>query len=287
MAGKNAGGRNQKMKTFTVCVTLCLAACLTLSPLMAQGRGGMTADKGPAVARDSGGSGGVSTPAAVGNSGAGAVGVAGSSGGYATGGGGGGIAYQPNLSGTSFQNYNTYYNWNNYYSYLWTHYNLSPLYFGRFYRNFEPLITPDILKVTLREPIRLSSDMLGSIDELEGMLAQNASASPADKRALLEKSKHIREIAKQIRRNQTLSNYDIRKYENLFKNEEDLRALGPEALNKLREMAVDLDRQLRNMYSQSSTSTVSVDSYSEPSIESLAKGIEKLCKAIEQSSKRI
>ena len=262
------------MKAFTVCVTVCLAACLTLSPLMAQGRGGMTTDKGPAVARDSGGSGGVAAPAAVGNSRAGAVGVGGSSGGYGTGGGGGGggITYQPNLSGTSFQNYSTYYNWNNYYSYLWTHYNLNPLYFGRFYRNFEPLITPD---------------MLGSIDELEGMLAQNASASPADKRALLEKSKHIRELAKQIRRNQTLSNYDIRKYENLFKNEEDLRALGPEALNKLREMAVDLDRQLRNIYSQSSTSTVSVDSYSEPSIESLAKGIEKLCKAIENSSKRI
>ena len=277
------------MKAFTVCVTVCLAACLTLSPLMAQSRGGMTTDKGPAVARDSGGSGGVATPAAVGNSRAGAVGVGGSSGGYGTGGGGGGggITYQPNLSGTSFQNYSTYYNWNNYYSYLWTHYNLNPLYFGRFYRNFEPLITPDMLKVTLREPIRLSSDMLGSIDELEGMLAQNASASPADKRALLEKSKHIRELAKQIRSNQTLSNYDIRKYENLFKNEEDLRALGPEALNKLREMAVDLDRQLRNMYSQSSTSTVSVDSYSEPSIESLAKGIEKLCKAIENSSKRI
>jgi hypothetical protein len=219
----------------------------------------------------------------------GAVGVAGSSGGYATGGGGGGggIVVQPNLSGTSFQNYNTYYNWNNYYSYLWTHYNLNPLYFHRFYRNFEPLVTPEMLKVTLREPIRLSSDMLDSIDELEGMLAQNPSASPADRLALQEKSKHIRELAKQIRRNQTLANYDIRKNENLFKNEGDLRSHGPEALNKLREMAVDLDRQLRNMYSQSSTSTVSVDSYSEPSIESLAKGIEKLCKAIEQSSKRI
>ncbi len=279
------------MKTFTVCVTLFLAACLSLSPLMAQGRESgprMTTDKGPAVARDVGGSGGVAAPAAVGNSGVGAVGVAGSSGGYATGGGGGGgIAYQPDLSGTSFQSYTTYYNWNNYYSYLWTHYNLDPLYFHRFYRNFEPLITPDMLKVTLREPIRLSSEMLNSIEELEGMLAQNASASTADRPALLEKSKHIRELAKQIRRNQTLSNYDIRKNENLFKNKEDLHSLGPEALVKLREMAVDLDRQLRNIYSQSSTSTVSVDSYREPSIESLAKGIEKLCKAIENSSKRI
>jgi hypothetical protein len=275
------------MKAVAVCAGISLVMILMLLPLAAVGGEG---PRGPA--RESAAPRVDSAPRAASPAAAVSAGTAGtavSSGSYAAGSGGvaGGGVIQPNLSGTSFQSYTNYYNWNNYYSYLCAHYNLNPVYFSRFYRNVEPLITPDMLKVTLREPIRLSSNMLDSIDELEGMLAQNASASPADKQALLEKSKYIRELAKQIRRNQTLSNYDLRKDEDLFKNEEDLKSLGPEAWSKLHEMAVDLDRQLRNMYSQSSTSTVSVDSYSEPSIESLAKGIEKLCKAIENSSKRI
>ena len=55
----------------------------------------------------------------------------------------------------------------------------------------------------------------------------------------------------------------------------------------MREMAVDIDRQLRNLYSQPTTSTVSVENYSEPSLGSLARGIEKICKSIESSSKRM
>lgn len=195
-------------------------------------------------------------------------------------------AYQPNLRGTSFRTFSSYYIWNDYYSYLSTHFNVNPLYFDRFNHNAEPLITPAMLKLTLREPIRLSSELLDSIDQLQEMLASGPSGTPANGQALAEKSKHIRDLAKQIRRNQTLSHFDIRKERNLYSQSEN-STLSREAMQNLREMATDLDHQLRDMYRQSSTSTVSVDSYKQPSLESLTKGIEKICKVIETRSKKL
>jgi hypothetical protein len=163
---------------------------------------------------------------------------------------------------------------------------MSPFYFSRFYRNVEPLVTPEMLKLTLQRPIRLTSEMLDSIDELEAMLQNAQSGKPIDKTALLVKSKKIRGLAKQIRNNQTLSHIDLRKDKELYRVDKE-NSLSPEALSRMREMAVDIDRQLRNLYRQPATSTVSVENYSEPSLESLAKGIEKICKSIENSSKRL
>jgi hypothetical protein len=194
--------------------------------------------------------------------------------------------YQPDLRRSSFQTFNAYYMWNNYYSYLSTSFNVNPVYFDRFYRNAEPLITPGMLKLTLSEPIKLSSEMLDSIDRLQEMLEAGLSGASTDRQALVDKSRHVRELAKRIRQNQTLSYIDLRKNKNLYQSGEH-DAFSPEAMQRLRGMATDLNGQLRNMYRQSSTSTVSVDSYKEPSLESLTKGIEKICKEIETYSKRL
>ena len=195
-------------------------------------------------------------------------------------------AYLPSLRGTSFRTFNSYYIWNNYYSYLASNFGISPAYFDRFFRNSEPLITPRMLKLTLREPISLSSEILDSVDQLQEMVEAQSSGTPSGRQALAEKSRHIRELAKQIRRNQTLSYFDLRQNKNLLdRSEHD--TLSPEAMQRLRGIAADLDRQLRTMYRQSTTSTVSVDSYKEPSLESLTKGIEKICKAIETQSKKL
>ncbi len=194
--------------------------------------------------------------------------------------------YQPDLRGSSFGSFNSYSTWNNYYSYLTASFDVSPVYFDRFYRNTEPLITPAMLKLTLREPIKLSSEMLDSIDRLQEMLEAKRSGASTDREALMEKSKHIRKLAKRIRHNQTLVCVDLRKNKNLYSGGEK-DAFNPEEMQRLRGMATDLDRQLKNMYRQSSTSTVSVESYKEPSLESLTKGIEKICKAIETYSKRL
>ena len=193
---------------------------------------------------------------------------------------------QPDLRGSSFQNSNSYYTWNNYYSYLATSFDVSPIYFDRFYRNTEPLITPVMLKLTLREPIKLSSEMLDSIDRLQEMFEAGLSGASTDRQALVEKSRQIRELAKRIRRNQTLACVDLRKNKNLYDSAKH-NAFGPEEVQELRGMATNLDRQLRNMYHQSSTSTISVESYKEPSLESLTKGIEKICKEMETHSKRL
>jgi len=128
--------------------------------------------------------------------------------------------------------------------------------------------------------------MIDSIDELEAMFENSQSGNLVDRHAILEKCEKIRELAKGIRNNQTISYIDVGKGKDLYSGKERY-AIQPEDFQKLRRMAVDLNRQLKNLYNSTSTATVSVDSYREPSLESLAKGIEKMCKAIENSSKRM
>ena len=195
-------------------------------------------------------------------------------------------SYTPNLQGTSFSTPNSYYMFQDFYYYLRTAYHMNPYYFSRFYRNSEPLITPQMLKLTLRQPMALSSRMLVAIDSLEAMLKDRQTGKAVDKQVLIAKSQEIRGLAKQIRQDQTLSYIDLRKDKNALKDDS-RDVLSPEAISKLRDMATELNRQLKYMYNLSSTSTVTINSFSEPSLESLAKGIERLSKAIESSSKRL
>jgi hypothetical protein len=194
--------------------------------------------------------------------------------------------YTPKLQGTSFSTPYSYYMFQDFYWYLRTAYNMNPYYFTRFYRNSEPLITPQMLKLTLRQPMALSSRMLVAIDSLEAMLQDRQAGKAVDKRALVAKSQEIRELAKQIRQDQALSYIDLRKDKNILKDDSS-DVLSPETITKLRDLATELNRQLKYMYNLSSTSTVTINSFSEPSLESLAKGIERLSKAIESSSKRL
>jgi hypothetical protein len=129
--------------------------------------------------------------------------------------------------------------------------------------------------------------MLGAIHQLETLLEDVQSGKETNKQDLISKSQEIQRLAKQIRRNRTISYMELRKEKNVYEKGDVSADLGPESLSKLREMANDLDRQLRALYNQSSTSTVSVDYFNEASFESLAKGIEKLSKAIQNSSKRL
>jgi hypothetical protein len=166
-------------------------------------------------------------------------------------------------------------------------YRIYPSYFTRFTRNYEPRITPEMLKIALRDPLIISKEMLRAIDQLESMLAEARTGKAVDKNDIIAKSQAIRVFAKEIRENRTLSIIDVSS-KKMDSAEPDTRdALGPEAIAKLREMALDLNRQLTNLYSLPSASTVSVESFKEPSFGSTAKAIEKYCRAIENSSKRL
>jgi hypothetical protein len=198
----------------------------------------------------------------------------------------GNYASRPNLEGTSFFTYDYWSIWNNYYSYLYHYYSLNPSYFTRFYHNREPLMTPAMLRIALRQPLFISTEMLTMIDQLEMMLRDAKSGKAVDKEEIIAKSQAIRRMAKLIRGNRTLAIIDLRQETNAYK-ESDSDALSLESIGKLRELALDLNRQLREMYSMSSSSTISVQSYQDYSFESMAKGIEKACKEIENSSKRL
>lgn len=201
-------------------------------------------------------------------------------------GGGSYAAAVPNLQGTSFNSLNSYYEWQTFLWHLRMRYMLDTMYFSRFYRNSEPLLTPQLLKLALREPLTLSRQMVQAVDEFDTMLNERQAGKPVRKQDIAEKAQEIRELAKRIRRDQSLSFVSQRLGKDMTKGKA-FDNPGLEAIAQLRQMVIDLHTQLKGLYSQSTTSSVSVDSLSQPSFESLAKGIEKLTKVVENSTRHL
>jgi hypothetical protein len=204
-------------------------------------------------------------------------------GGYYGGGGSSAIS-TPKLTGTSFYSSTMYFSSQDFYWYLWSRYGFSPYYFRRFYRNVEPLVNPHLASLTLREPLSLSTRMLAAIDDLEAMVRDRQAGKDVPRDSIEGKSEEIRNLAKQIRQDESVNYFEHRKDRNLLKGLDDLETL--EAIAQLRAFANDLNTQLKNLYSNARP-VVSVDSLSQPSFQSLSKGIEKLTKSIESSAKRI
>ncbi|MFH1574468.1 MAG: hypothetical protein ABIG68_10820 [Acidobacteriota bacterium] len=192
----------------------------------------------------------------------------------------------PDLKGTSFYSYNQYLYWNDFLYQLRMRYMMDAMYFSRFYRNNEPLMTPRIQKLALRDPLIISRALLAAVDDLGLMLEAHEAGQAVDKEAILDKVKEIRSLAKAIRNDDLLPYVDQRKDVDLFKGNK-VDRLGLEAIEELRALAVDLNNQLRNMYDQTSTATISLSALTQPSFESLSKGIDKVCKVLEKSAKRI
>jgi hypothetical protein len=192
----------------------------------------------------------------------------------------------PTLQGTSFYTTSQYYYWTDFLYHLRNRYWLDNMYFMRFYRNSEPLLTPRLQKLAVRDPLMLSRQMLASIDELAAMLEARDSGQPIGKDLLIAKAREIRDMAKKIRGDDLLPYIDQRKDINMLKGR-DVNSLGLSAVEQLREMTLDLNTQLRNLYDDASTATVSVSELNKPSFSSLSKGIEQLCKVIENSAKKI
>jgi len=107
-----------------------------------------------------------------------------------------------------------------------------------------------------------------------------------DKASIYSKTQEIRELAKKIRQDESLAFFDQRRDKDTLKTE-NAGELGLEAVHRLREVALDLNSQLKDMYSQSQPSTISVQSLAAPSFESLTKGIDRLSKVIDSSARKI
>jgi len=181
---------------------------------------------------------------------------------------------------------NNYFMWQDFMWNLQTRYSLDAMYLRRFYRNSEPLVTPQLMKMTIREPLSLSTQMLAAADELETMVSDFKAGKPIPKQDIAAKALEIRELAKKIRKDNTLSFVAQRGDKEVLKGG-DAETMGLEAVRQLRTMAVDMNTQLKALYNQNSTATVSVQNLSQPSFESLSKGIERLTKVIENSAKRL
>ncbi len=201
--------------------------------------------------------------------------------------GGAGSSFNvPKLQGTSFNSMNSYLMWQDFLWNLQTRYFLDAMYLSRFYRNSEPLVTPHLMKMVVREPLSLSTRMLAAVDELGTLVSDLEGGKPVPKQDITTKAQEIRELAKRIRKDNTLSFVDQRADKEVPKGE-NTETLGLETIRQLRTMAVDMNTQLKAMYDQNSTATVSVQNLSQPSFESLSKGIERLTKVIENSAKHL
>ena len=193
--------------------------------------------------------------------------------------------YVPTLVGTSFPSWNTYFMWQDFYSYLEARYMLDPYYFNRFFVNSEPLMTPFLMKVAMREPLKMSMEMASLTDELEALVQAQQSGEPVNKQEIAAKAQRIRELAKKLRHDQSLGFVDQRKEQDLLRASND--SVGLDAVFRLRQMVTDLNTQLKTMYDETSTSTVSVNTLTQPSFGSILKGIEKLSKSVENSAYRL
>ena len=201
--------------------------------------------------------------------------------------GGAGSSFNvPKLQGTSFNSMNSYLMWQDFLWNLQTRYFLDAMYLSRFYRNSEPLVTPHLMKMVVREPLSLSTRMLAAVDELGTLVSDLEGGKPVPKQDITTKAQEIRELAKKIRKDNTLSFVDQRADKEVPKGE-NTETLGLETIRQLRTMAVDMNTQLKAMYNQNSTATVSVQNLSQPAFESLSKGIERLTKVIENSAKHL
>jgi hypothetical protein len=199
-------------------------------------------------------------------------------------GGGGSAAPAPKLTGTSFYSSTMYFTSQDFYWYLGSRYGFSPFYFRRFYRNVEPLVNPYIASLTLRQPMALSTRMLAAIDDLEALVRDRQAGKNVPAELIEQKGEEIRGLAKEIRQDESVNYFEHRKDRNLLKGLDDMDTL--EAIAQLRAFANDLNTQLKNLYTNARP-VVTVDSLSQPSFQSLSKGIEKLTKSIESSAKRI
>jgi uncharacterized coiled-coil DUF342 family protein len=177
----------------------------------------------------------------------------------------------------------------NFSNYLWSNYNWFQLMqFGlwdmhRFYINREPLITPQMVRLTLDTPLAASERLLADVDALQALVDDMQAGKPVTKEQISAKTQEIRELAKRIRSSQSIAFFDLGKRQDVTKG---VDKLGLGAISQLREMALDLNGQLKGMYNQTATSTISVNSLNQASFESLSKGIEKLSKVIENAKPR-
>jgi hypothetical protein len=146
------------------------------------------------------------------------------------------------------------------------------------------LLTPQIARLTLREPLELSARMLSTVDELEALLRAREAGQSVDPKDIAAKTNEIRSLAKQIRQNYTVDFLDQRKSQDVLKG---LKLNTVEAVSHLRELVTSLNTQLRDLYEDNKPFAVSVGALTQPSFESLSKGIEKLSKSIESSAKKI
>jgi hypothetical protein len=193
--------------------------------------------------------------------------------------------YTPDLRRTSFTSSQSYFDSLSYFYWVRNRYYLDGYYFSRFYRNTEPLLTPRLARLTMSEPLSLSNRLLSSIDQLEAMVQARQAGKEVSKDDIAAKTEEIRDLAKQIRQDQSIAFFDQRKEKDLLRGTQYME-LGPEAITQMREMALDLNHQIRNLYEQKSTATVSVQSLSAPSFSSLSKGIERLSKVAAQPARK-
>jgi len=198
----------------------------------------------------------------------------------------GGFAATPNLQGTSFVSYNSYVQAQEFFYYLHTRYMMNDWYFTRFYRNTEPLITPQLLRMTMKEPVDLSTQMVKAMDDLRALVNEAQAGHTVNKVEVSSKAEEIRALARRIRHDNSIAYFDQRQGKDILRGTS-YSQMGLGVVSQLNDLVTELHTQIKSLYGQTTTSTVSVQTLTKPSFESLSKAIERLSKVIENSAQRL
>lgn len=175
---------------------------------------------------------------------------------------------------------------------LWNRFQFLPMHesLWRYAQGDSPL-TPTMIRFGLQDSLRSSKLMNQLVDALEAEIVRFENGE-LDRRQLEEsveeKTKEIRQLAKQIRRDDFLDYLDQRKdldsrSYSQARTPQDLRNL----VLELRRWTASMEDRLSRYYAQDKTRVVEVEDLRQPSFKSVSKEIDKLAKTIEKSCSRM
>ena len=163
-------------------------------------------------------------------------------------------------------------------------------YLWRFDQGDSPL-TPDIVKLALRDSLQAATSMVQLTGELEPLLLEFQEGR-LDRKSLEQQSDpvlhQVRKLAKSIRKDSVLGYIEQRPRMKVRSREQvrsisELQALAAE----LHQMALQVRGGITSFCDRDLTRVVSVSDLTQPSLGSISKEIEKLAKTIDKSVDRL
>lgn len=221
-------------------------------------------------------------------------------GGYsAAGSGGNGGSYVPNYNQfindrTSFYSYDSYIRSQMLFDLLRLYYGsaFSSQYFSRYYMNTEPILNRKMLYYSLQKSAGRAEQLQRAASELNTLLSEYYRSAAGESAAVRdprysELAGRIRTLARQIKDDEFLPCVDVRKGNSdaSIKTTNLEKLSYTEQASRLAELGMKLGSQLSGMINDPNPAVISVNTLTQPTLESLAREIERVAKNLEKATR--